>query len=275
MEYGSAIWIFRIKAAFHYSYPILSKYNVAFSRLENWYHNMAKTILGVDKSTSNTAALVRLGWMPLDYRLAYRACIWYMKIRLGLAGVALFKQFTKLSDPVNDETWAKTGFYRHAHDLILRLDKSLLQTRSIDDFKCRLRLCMFDELSSRWHNCQHAKICHVVHPNWEPVTWTRNIFSRQTCSLYHQIAVGRGKFGDRFKYSSRKNRKSTCKFGCKAESSIYHFLFDCRFCDDDILDLQMICKSKRIEYSVKTLFTEACLQVRVEIFLKKIIDLDF
>ena len=199
-----------------------------------------------------------------------------MKIRLGLAGIALSKQYARFSDPANDEAWAETCFYRPAHDLIQRLDSTLLNIRNIDEFKCKLRLCMFDELTVKWQNCQHAKICHVIHPCWESLTWTRNIFSRQTCAFYHQIAVGRGKFGDRYKYSSRKrNCNPNCKFGCCAVSSIYHFLFDCRYCDDDILDLQMICKRKRIEYSVKNLFTKPCLQTRVEIFLKKIIDFDF
>lgn len=110
VEYGSAIWIFRIKKHFHYCYPILSDYKDSFGRLERLYHLVTKAILGVDKSASNTAALVRLGWMPIDYRLAFHACIWYMKIRLGLAGSALKNQYARLSHISNDETWAKSGF---------------------------------------------------------------------------------------------------------------------------------------------------------------------
>ena len=99
------------------------------------------------------------------------------------------------------------------------------------------------------------------------------IFSKQTCSSYHQIAVGRGKFGDRYKYS--KNKRScnpNCKLGCSTISSVHHFFFDCPYCINDILDLQNICSSKRISYDLKNLFTQPCLQPRVELFLKKIID---
>ena len=133
--------------------------------------------------------------MPLDYRLAYRACIWYMKIRLGLAGVALTNQYAWLSHISNDESWAKSGSYRLAHDFIKRLDPSLLTLTSIDEFRSTLRDCIFDELTQRCGNCPHARLCHVIHPRWEFEKWSRLIFSRQTISSYHQIAVGRGKFG--------------------------------------------------------------------------------
>lgn len=58
-------------------------------------------------------------------------------------------------------------------------------------------------------------------------------------------------------------------------SSVYHFFFDCIHCTDDILDLLDICARKRVDYDLKNLFTLPCLQPRVELFLRKIIDLDF
>ena len=103
--------------------------------------------MGVDKSSSNNATLVRLGWMPLDYRLAFRACIWYKKIQLGLAGKALKEQYDRLSHISNDETWAKSGFYRPAMIFIKRLDPSLLTLSDLNEFKGRLRCCIFDELT--------------------------------------------------------------------------------------------------------------------------------
>ena len=48
-------------------------------------------------------------------------------------------------------------------------------------------------------------------------------FSRQTECFYHQIAVGRGKFGDRYKYSKKMRRcNPNCKFGCNVISSVHH-----------------------------------------------------
>ena len=81
LEYGSAVWIFRIKDVLHFSYPVKSRYSNVFGRLSKLYLRLARAILGVDSITSGLATLVRLGWMPIDYLLAYRACICYMKVR--------------------------------------------------------------------------------------------------------------------------------------------------------------------------------------------------
>ena len=209
--------------------------------MEILYHRIAKQILGVDKSTSNMAALVRLGWMPLDYRLAYRACCWYMKIRLGDAGTALENQYERMSSIAADETWAKTCFYKPAHDFLERLDSDLLALTCFQDFRCKLRKAVFAELTQMWSDCSHAPICHVIHPVWAEIGWTRLILSKQTCSWYHQIAVGRGKFGDRYRYSrDAGGRDTSCRLGCNSLDTVYHFFFDCKFCSNDIDDLRMI-----------------------------------
>ena len=82
--------------------------------------------------------------------------------------------------------------------------------------------------------------------------------------------MGRGKFCDRFEYSNDKRScNPNCKLGCSVISSVHHFFFDCPYC---INDLQNICACKRINYELQNLFTQPCLQIRVELFLKKIID---
>ena len=106
----------------HYSYPVLSTYKDSFKKLNTLYLIFAKKILGVDETTSGFATLVRLGWMPLDYMLAYRAAIWYMKM-----------------------LWARTNFYKPAHDFIHRLDPSLLKISCIRVFRGRLLDVIFDE----------------------------------------------------------------------------------------------------------------------------------
>ena len=88
-EYGSAVWIFRIKRVFHFSYPVLDTYSSVFGRISRLYRLCARRILGVDDSASGLATLVRLGWMPIDYLLAFRACIWYIKVKPGLTGTVL------------------------------------------------------------------------------------------------------------------------------------------------------------------------------------------
>ena len=209
--------------------------------------------------------------MPLDYLLAYRACIWYMKIRLGLAGKALQDQQRRLFDPCSDVLWAETCFYKPAHDLISRLDPTLLTLYFLPVFRSRLRDLFFDELTMRWRDCTHAPLCHVIHPEWRPVEWTRLILSRRTCCSYHQIAVGRGKFGDRSKYSGRGG-SSFCRFGCSTLETVHHLFFECSFCTADIVDMQLICRRKRLDYCLQTLFTHPSLQARVERFLRRIFD---
>ena len=272
LEYGSPVWIFQIKSCFHYSYPVLSCYADVFSRLTVLFHRLAKAILGVDKTTTNVATLVRLGWMPLDYWLAYRACIWYMKIRLGLAGVALKNQYAAFSCRSNDDVWSRTCFYKPAHDLIVRLDPTLLDCIDLPTFRTRLRDCIFDELTVFWQGCPHARICHVIHPSWSRVRWSRLIFSRRTCSLYHQIAVGRGKLGNRRIYSKFKRKgRAFCRHGCNCIETAEHVFLGCPFYKDDIRDLHTICKRRGINYDLKNLFTRSCLQSRVEMFLGKLI----
>ena len=79
--------------------------------------------------------------------------------------------------------------------------------------KCRI----FDDLTESSHVRNYVM---AIHPSWTPRSWTGMNFSRQTTCFYHQIALGRGKFGDRYKYSKKKRScNPNCKFGCDVISS--------------------------------------------------------
>ena len=133
-------------------------------------------------------------------------------------------------------------------------------------------IAFFSELTEMWGECPHAPLCHYLHPRWECLRWPRLIFSRRTCSLYHQIAVGRGKLRDRLFYSRFKGIDNrNCRKGCDAIETVHHVFFDCPHYADDIADLYRICKKKRIDYDMKSLFTHPALRIRVEMFLGKII----
>ena len=72
----------------------------------------ARNVLGVPPGTGNLAVLVRLGWLPLDYFLALRACIWYLKVIKGEAGLASKKLvFDTYKD---DELWTNTCLFKPA-----------------------------------------------------------------------------------------------------------------------------------------------------------------
>ena len=93
IEYGSPIWIFRIRdfRCFHIDAPILGKYKNSFGQINKFYLKCARNVLGVPPGSGNLAVLVRLGWLPLDYFLAMRACVWYLKVINGEAGVSVKK----------------------------------------------------------------------------------------------------------------------------------------------------------------------------------------
>ena len=117
-----------------------------------------------------------------------------------------------------------------------------------------------------WRACPHAHICHVIHPK-EDTSWSTLIFSRRTFSLYHQVAVGRGKFGDRRIYSNYKRTgKALCRFGCSVVETVHHIFLECPGCNTDTDDLRMICRRKRYDYDLRNLFTQQYLQPKVEIF---------
>ena len=180
---------------------------------------MCKKILGVDNSTSNLAALVRMGWLPLGYALAYRAAIWYMKILLGKAGNSLLRQYRRITHPSQNEIWGKTSFYKSCYDLISRLIKYMpdqtdfWNITEIKDIKRLLLNSMYAELSVVWNSCDHALFCHNIHPQWKKLTWKRKCFSRRGSSLYHQIAVDRGKLNYINKYSRNRYKNEKCRFG--------------------------------------------------------------
>ena len=81
-DYACPVWIFRIRdlRCFHYNTPFLSKYKKAYGKLNTFYMKCARNILGVPPGSGNMAVLIRLGWLPLDYFLAMRACVWYLKM---------------------------------------------------------------------------------------------------------------------------------------------------------------------------------------------------
>ena len=128
LEYGSALWIFRIKKCLNYSFPLLGDYVSAFRKLNLLYFKYARNILGVHNSTSRKAILVRLGWMCLDYYLAFRAAVWCFKICRGLAGDLLRTQHDEWF--ADDELWARTSFCKHAFDFITVNDMEFVLIRS-------------------------------------------------------------------------------------------------------------------------------------------------
>ena len=267
VEYGSALWIFRIKRCLHYSFPVLGTYKQAFDKLNSLYFKYARNILGVDKSTSRKAILVRLGWMPLDYYLAFRAAIWYFKICRGLAGDLLRTQHGDWF--ADDEQWARTSFCKNALDFINRFEICIDDIKSVTEFKTLLKSCIFAELDKDWKSYPEAEICHTIHPTWKPIKWTRNILTKNTTSVYHQLAVGRGQIGCRHKYLKKLN-SPYCRFGCNCDETLTHIMFDCPHLKDERDALMKFCRETNVPFTISEIFTNPLLQRRVERYLSYI-----
>ena len=89
--------------------------------------------------------------------------------------------------------------------------------------------------------------------------------------MYHQIAVGRGKFRDRRVYSRKVGGSPYCRRGCNVIETVQHVFFECPHYFNDTINMRNICRRKRIYYDMKTLFTHPSLSARVEMFLGKVI----
>ena len=90
-DYGSCVWIFRLyrSSSLHYSHQVDKGkgYREIYKKINSLYMGYMRNILGVtDTSASHLALLVRLGVMPLNYMLAYRSAICYLKLIRGLCG---------------------------------------------------------------------------------------------------------------------------------------------------------------------------------------------
>ena len=125
-DYGSCIWIFRLyrTSTLHYSCEVdggHDGYKSIFKKLNTLYMGYMRNILVVPDSTSHLAVLVRLGVMPLNYMLAYRSAIWYLKLIRGLCGPALLELYHKFL--ANDEAFGSTTFFKPVRDFIQRLNK--------------------------------------------------------------------------------------------------------------------------------------------------------
>ena len=159
-----------------------------------------RSILGVPDNTSHLAILVRLGVMPLYYMLAYRSAIWYLKLIRGLCGPALRDLYIQFD--ADDEAFGSTNFFKPAREFVKRLNKYCahvnLESCSIADAKRFLRGAIYEELNIQWKQYDGAHTCHAVHPVWKPLRWQREMKSKLTCSWYHSVAVGRGRFRARY-----------------------------------------------------------------------------
>ena len=232
------------------------------------YMGYMRNILSVPDKTSHLAILVRLGVMPLNYMLAFRSAIWYLKLIRGLCGPALRDLHLRFLR--NDEAFGSTNFFKPVKDFVSRLNKycshANLETCPIADAKQFLREAIYEELSMQWTQYDGASTCHIVHPTWKPLRWQRDMKSKLTCSWYHTVAVGRGRFRSLlFRYGSVDSQ--VCRLCNSENETIEHIFFNCSLLSETRKDLQIFCKAQGLDFTLQNLFTRASLQRKVEEFL--------
>ena len=95
-------------------------YGKPWKRLNNFYIDCMRRIVGAGASVSSVALLVRMGVMPLQYEFAYRAVLWYLKIFRGESDKLLTEQLHSLLASSEIE---HTCFYRHCKRYIEQLSR--------------------------------------------------------------------------------------------------------------------------------------------------------
>ena len=273
-DYGSCVWIFRLyrSSSLHYSHRVDWGYTEIYKNLNSLYMGYMRNILGVtDTSASHLSLLVRLGVMPLNYMLAYRSAIWYLKLIRGLCGPALRDLYLRFVQ--NDKAFGSTNFFKPVHDFVKRLNSYCshvnLESCPITEAKVLLRDAIYEELNMQWTQYDGSHTCHAIHPTWKPLRWQREMKSKLTCSWYHSVAVGRGRFRSRrFEYGMCDSPVS--RFCGNENETVEHIFFRCSRLSEAQAILQKACKTHTLEFSLQKLFTKPKLQWNVEEFLYEI-----
>ena len=115
--------------------------------------------------------------------------------------------------------------------------------------------------------------CHEVHPVWKQLSWQRDMKSKLTCSLYHSVAVGRGRFRSRI-FDYGKVGSPVCRFCGSENETENHIFFSCAKLleHQDILRLE--CKNLNLQFNLQNLLTKPALQRKVEEFLYSVFKSD-
>ena len=243
------------------------KYKNAYEAMEKLYLKCARRILGAQQNPANDAVLIRLGWMPLDYVLMYRAIVWFLKGRQGLAGPALRDLISKWESCPSQKHGFGARVFRPALDAIIRFQTFVsdvdLLTAPIKQSCTALRTAMFAELTSLWEASDHAKFTRVIHPVWSKRQLPSLMHSKCTHSWYHNVALGRGPFRDRLKVMGKRDC-DMCRYGCNVTESPEHVLLHCRHVEKSRKVLHRICAKRDLQFSMKTLLNNTHLQIGVE-----------
>ena len=189
---------------------------------------MMRASLCVPRSTNFNAVLVRLGMMPLHYRLAFRAMSTFYRIhseRTGPAMQELLEDFQKSASG-----WVKTFFLVHAHNNIAYFqsysEDNILEAPTARSFSNRLQKAMYSELTHQWQLQSIAAHTKMILPKWEPFKFFKRPVSKEVEVWFMRCCFSQN-FTLAFKQKCNPQKSDTCR-GCNAASeTVSHILLEC------------------------------------------------
>ena len=270
--FSEPLWIFRIKTPFRYSADFEYGYKTIFEKLERLYISCGRKILGAYPTTSGLSVLVRLGWLPLEYRLALNAIMWCMRILNNKAGRTLNAFYSSINtDPL---LLSHTATIQPAIDFVNYLNNFSSENLFNIPFpriKKAIQIAMFSELSDYWKITDIGRHLFLIHKDWKPRRFSNKTFSRITTCYYHSFACGHGYLRARtFKYGICSS--PDCRHGCNSPETAEHILLHCPFYNKERNMVLNACNSHNLEISIGTFLSSNLIQIPVERLLARFVN---
>ena len=215
---------------------------------------------------------MRLGWLPLEYRLALNAVMWSLRTLNDTAGPTLHAFYRSISN--HPDKLIRTATIQPAFDFLAYLNNysdTDLFSIPIKHVKKAIQNAMFNELTIFWRDSTDCSCLHAIYDDWQPRELAHRIFSRVTTSCYHDFACGHSKLRARHHHFGI-TKSPLCRHGCNETETAEHVLLHCPFFNKERLLINAKCRSLGIEISLRTFLTNNQIHTVVErllsLFLK-------
>ena len=197
----------------------------------------------------------------------YRAIIWFLKGRRGLAGPALRDLIIEWESSKSRKHGFGARIFRPSMDAVKRFQPLIpnvdLLSAPINHCCTALRKAMFMELTSSWQSSSTARFTFSLHPLWTDRKLPSTMHSRCSHSWYHSVALGRGPFRDRLR-KMRKRSDDFCRYGCGVSEDARHVLLCCPAVATYRNQLRKVCRARDLHFDLRTLLTSEKLYIGVE-----------
>ena len=259
--YGTPLWIFGIRKKFRYNEPITFGYGKLWGRLKSIYRGCARDILGLHKNASGEAALVRLGWMPLDYKLALLGLKYYVKCWLGRCGETVRRRLREELAHIN----GKYSFYKRAHEFLMYLEHlsgfHLLTAETLKD-DGKLKEAMYTDLTKCWREYRGARVTRDLYNTWNSKNAELGMNTRLGRSLVNGAVCGYSIL--RTNRLSNRGGSDLCRGGCRVSETLEHVLLECPCYSKQRVLLHKTCRKCGVSLTVRNALTHSRLLPHTE-----------